>query len=72
MNLVLRIKLLFFSRDEAKQHAMRVEYQHKQNVTMKWSMTILLAWSSLELGISGIIIMFVRYWDADIVINALP
>jgi len=26
-------KIIIFSRDEAKQHAMRVEYQHKQNVT---------------------------------------
>lgn len=26
-------KIIIFSRDEAKQHAMRVEYQHKRNVT---------------------------------------
>ena len=26
-------KIIIFSRDEAKQHAMRLEYQHKQNVT---------------------------------------
>jgi len=26
-------KIIIFSRDEAKQHAMRVEYQHKKNVT---------------------------------------
>lgn len=26
-------KVIIFSRDEAKQHAMRVEYQHKRNVT---------------------------------------
>lgn len=26
-------KIIIFSRDEAKQHAMRVEYQHKNNVT---------------------------------------
>ena len=26
-------KIIIFSRDEAKQHAMRVEYQNKQKVT---------------------------------------
>lgn len=64
-------KIIIFSRDEAKQHAMRVEYQHKSNVTDEViydNFTRLIEFRIGDIRNYHSVCSVLR--DADIVINA--